>query len=391
MSIISSLVHATFVYTKSASNLPVKKAHIFEFYAAYLGFKSYAAMSAEITNIWRLKSAIPEKDVGSRNLNSRVDQLGHPANVASIIAISIQTELQKLLVVPCDWSIVIDILDLAVGGNKSFTEVSKADKDAIFQNLIRQSDAGDPNAKLLNFLWQYKAFELLFERECNGGGDGSAFEASEYWYKQRLKGETLTNAQTEWADNFEKSQRWKTRYQQLMTDFPLQLLGRPNVKNVFESKTEMNLCWQLNARTILETLHSALTFEQRLHPNEDDGELEFDPVYNNFKKPISTLLTDWHLLATVQEPEVATLLCHFELGIDPFNSWVLYYTGLLHGIDLTEGAWTAGRESDSDWDDWDYESATESEFEDGVELENISDSDKIRVKDLANTIYKLSN
>jgi hypothetical protein len=195
MSILSNAVHATFTSVREISDFPLKKSQVFELYAAYLGFKTYAALRAEITLQATLAAALKDRLLSGQRLKERAQKIAIPAEIAMFISNSIVTELSKLNTESFEFAKVIHHLGLAVLQSEH-SELTEAAERVLYQALLKQADSGDVCAKFLQFLWSLLSDESLEDF------DDEHLEGSEYWYKQRLKGVQLSAAQTEWADNF---------------------------------------------------------------------------------------------------------------------------------------------------------------------------------------------
>lgn len=343
MSVLSSAAFNTSKALQSQPN-PPKRSQIFELYAACLGFKTFAACKAASSHetFDKLKSVDPET-IRAR-LQQRLTELAIPSAFLEPLAKSIWRELQELQIsaphlVLGDAARYLSLLDGDV-------KLSSSQIESLKQQLKSMAVAGDADARLLYVLWHFS--ELSAEDEYDE--DLEEKDGSEYWYKQRLAGATLSSTATVWADAYERSLKDKQSLDQFIAAFPLSSLAIPNIQDVLDGSSSPNFSCSLSAYAVITSL------EQHYPPS---------PEY--------LMLMSWYHLLTIQNPAYGGLQTLFDESDNPIEQYAIYLFALECGIDISRGHyWLVNSDTGEEWDEY---GPAEPQGVDGVDLPTLNAAD----------------
>lgn len=343
MSVLSSAVFNTSKALQSQPN-PPKRSQIFELYAACLGFKTFAACKAASSHetFGKLKTVAPET-IRAR-LQQRLTELAIPSAFLEPLAKSIWRELQELQIsaphlVLGDAARYLGLLDGDV-------KLSSSQIESLKQQLKAMAEAGDANARLLYVFWHFSEWseENDYEEELEEN------DGSEYWYKQRLAGATLSSSATVWADAYERSLKDKQSLNQFIADFPLSSLAIPNIQDILNGSNGPNFSCSLSAHAVITSL------EQHYPPS---------PEY--------LMLTSWYQLSNVQNPSYGGLQSLFNELDNPVEQYAIYLFALDCGIDISRGHyWLVNSYTGEEWDEY---GPAEPQGFDGVDLPTLNAAD----------------
>lgn len=180
---IKKLAFAAQQQLQSATGIAFKRSHIYEFLAACFGFKSYAAMGAEVV----LMQHDVDREPPIRNaatIRRRCHELGYPSEAEAIVQKALEAFVTEQEIS------VIGLADLiAVLRDDEFIEPSPLLNDSL-ELLASQGVAQ-----------AHYALSLLYRPDDDGP------QGSEYWYEQEKGGRVLSGAEKEWADAHAQSIR----------------------------------------------------------------------------------------------------------------------------------------------------------------------------------------
>jgi hypothetical protein len=364
MSVLSNAVFNTNKALQSQPN-PPKRSQIFELYASCLGFKTFAACKAASSHetFDKLKSVAPET-IRAR-LQQRLTELSIPSAFLEPLAKSIWRELQELQtsapqLVLGDAARYLGLLDGDVN-------LSPSQIKSLKQQLKAMAEAGDANARLLYVLWQFS--ELSVEAEFDEDIEElDEDDGSEYWYKQRLAGATLSTTATEWADAYERSLKDKQSLEQFISAFPLSSLAIPNIQDILHDSNDPNFSCSLSAHAVITSL------EQYYPPS---------PEY--------LMLMSWYQLSNIQNPAYGSLQTLFNESGNLVEQYAIYLFALDCGVDISQGHyWLVNSNTGEEWDE---HGPAEPQGVDGVDLPTLNAADSqsaVAMKDRLIALHRQS-
>ncbi len=371
---MSELSNAAFA-TKALLNnhpTPPKRSQLFELYAAYLGFNSYAALQAANINLALQQLQQQDPKHAKRRLQKRLSELALPESLLVPLASSIAQQLAILASnapeVVCNKA----ALHLGLSHQLAGQPADKAN-DLLLQ-LKRLATAGNPQARLLFVLWQ------LAEAEDSGSDETEEVSrGSEYWYKQRLAGAVLSADAQRWADAFEQSLRREQPHSLLRQTFPLSSLALPNIRAVLSGREDADYCCSLAGEWIVWSLLECYGSGK----HSDDSDDEFYDLADEFGE-----LTPWLMLSYLQQPSYEHLYQLFEMLDDPVECYAIYLFGLANDIDLTlSNHWLVNMDTGGDWDE--HGPAGIAGYA-GLDLPRLSDEDKVKAEVIAERVIRLT-
>lgn len=346
MSVLSNAVFNTSKALQSQPN-PPKRSQIFELYASCLDFKTFAACKAASSHetFDKLKSVDPE-NIRAR-LQQRLTELAIPSAFLEPLAKSIWRELQELQIsaphlVLGDAARYLGLLDGDV-------KLSSSQIESLKQQLKSMAVAGDADARLLYVLWHFSelSVEAEFDEEIEELEEN---DGSEYWYKQRLAGATLSSTATVWADAYERSLKDKQSLDQFIAAFPLSSLAIPNIQDILDGSNGPNFSCSLSAHAVITSL------EQHYPPSKE---------YLN--------LTSWYQLSNIQNPAYGGLQSIFNESANPVEQHAIYLFALDCGIDISRGHyWLVNSYTGEEWDEY---GPAEPQGVNGVDLPKLKAAD----------------
>ena len=188
---------------------PLKRSHIYELLAAAFGYGSYAAFCADSVFV-RLPPSAPATAVDPAALELRCARLGHASSARSTAHwISDRLIAERLAAVRLQD--LVDALRTGPEDDWASDEVETDSRSKVNELLDALEDTGE--AGLEEFLIDsldsaagrshplaHYALALLY-RDQDVDEDLQP-QGSEYWHRQRLAGEALSAAATEWADEY---------------------------------------------------------------------------------------------------------------------------------------------------------------------------------------------
>lgn len=367
MSILSNAVFATSTSLKSQPNRP-SRSQLFELHAAYLGFDSYAALNA--SNLYvALQSLRQAEPAHARaRLRQRLKKLELPEELLVPLEHSIAQQLELLLpvypnLVFKDAARYLRLLECDI-------KFSPNQLSSLNQQLQAMANLGDADARLLSVLWQsfdpddigdfndrFDAYEV----------DKIEVEGSEYWYRQRLSGATLSAAANQWADAYEKT--LKTLVAEQIHSYPPEIyslisLAAPNIQAVMHGTEKPNFSCSLPAYEISERL-------ERIYP----------------PSPEYFALLPWYSLAAIQQSEYEQLQKLFEAFEEPEERHAIYLFGLANNVDISQdNNWLINSYTGKEWDE---DGPAELAGFDGVQLSKLTDQQHKKAQSMAERLAQL--
>jgi hypothetical protein len=424
MSILSNTVFATSTSLKSLSKSP-SRSQLFELYAAYLGCESYAALNA--SNLYeRLQSnRLADPVLARARLGQRLKKLGLPESMLAPLENSISKELQLLL--PVYSNLVFNDAARYLRLFESDTQFSPSQLSSLNQQLQSMARLDDADARLLSVLLQAFDPEDMDEDEF----DEDRVEGSEYWYRQRLLGATLSAAANEWADAFEKkcgaahkqsykldidpftanptgmreiegSEYW---YRQRLSGATLSAAAnewadayehklvaeakepcKPTSNSTTTCTPELYSLTSLASPNITALMHGTEkpNFSCSLPADEVIERLEnIYPINSGYSE-----LSTWHALNGIQQPEYRQLQDFFYACKEPEQCYAIYLFGLANGVDISiSDHWLINGDTGLEWDE---DGPAEVVGFDCVELPKITEPQRQNAQMMAERLMQLA-
>jgi len=207
MSHYSAIVYATNQYLKEKKLTPPKRSQTLELLAAYLGFKTYAALNTlGPTRQGELLTAHFNKIEAQSRVMARLSALQLP-------------------------------LSLGIPIGEAFAQAFKVCK-------LEPSERA-----LLDFIAACKSFE-----NSNNKAELED-QPSQYWYEQLQAGAAISQEAQKWADAYERQLSGASAKQAFVEGFRGIELAQPNVRAMVHGQIEPNRCYDLDAQEVLDLFH----------------------------------------------------------------------------------------------------------------------------------------
>lgn len=368
MSILSNAVFATSTSLKSLSKSP-SRSQLFELYAAYLGCESYAALNA--SNLYERLQSIRLADpvLARARLGQRLKKLGLPESMLAPLENSISKELQLLL--PVYSNLVFNDAARYLRLFESDTQFSPSQLSSLNQQLQSMARLNDADARLLSVLLQ--AFDPEDELDEDEYSEDRV-EGSEYWYRQRLSGATLSAAANEWADAFEHNLVAEAKEPSKPTSnststctpelYSLTSLASPNITALMHGTEKPNFSCSLPADEVIERLENIY------------------PINSGYAE-----LSPWYALNGIQQPQYRQLQDFFYAYKEPEECYAIYLFGLANRVDISRGDhWLINSDTGLEWDE---DGPAEVVGFDGVELPKITEPQRQNAQMMAERLIQL--
>lgn len=208
---IKDLAYRTQQRLADATAGSFKRSHVYELLAAAFGHGSYAAFCSDsvFTEV-RPSAPLPARD--STALKQRCDDLGYVSS-ADAIATELIDELQAARLAAIRIEDVVDALQAGPDGSWGWEDDDESEAEDSVRppaHALIDFEADEPPAFLLESLESaanrsnasaHYALALLY-RERDDRDEVLKPQGSSYWYQQRLSGEDLSPAASEWADTY---------------------------------------------------------------------------------------------------------------------------------------------------------------------------------------------
>ncbi|XQW84942.1 hypothetical protein ACOYR1_17745 [Thalassotalea piscium] len=333
------------------SKLPaIKKSHLYEAFASFCGFKSYAAFQAATVN------KIDDIELANRQCFERMQHIGFDASSALLICQQTQNlweqrnniSLAEIYAFYCTPAFE-DYIDAPHMFSALKTLAVSGDKDAILVGLVLCSQ----------ILAEYK------ENPDNRSG--------EYWYKKLIANQALSSFQQEVAEEYQQVQPYKVFLDTLVSELiesdkislPSPLVIRTLCRQ-FDDRRERH--WTHYFKNDYFHVQQAFAF---INHYKGDG-VDIIP---------ETLILDWQKAEVMVTPYRGDISETIEHSITNQEKWFWYYWGLAHDIDVTQDdLYAINADTGEDYDDCGPMAVSGYE---GIALPDISAAEKANAQKLA--------
>jgi len=343
---LKSIIFAAHSELKTA--IPsIKKSHLYEAFAAFCGFKSYAAFQV-VSNI-----SIEGLEFANRQCFERFQALGFDAGESLQVCQRIQQAWEQFNNITLD-----DIY--AFYAKASFEEALSATR--MLNALKSLIDENNAKAILVGLVI---AAQVLAEYEENPDN-----RSGEYWLNKKLANQTLNQLQSEVAEQFQKIVPYRkllTRILGKLENSNDTVLASPSIlKTICEQfDDDHKRCWSEyfsgEPYSVIEAIGYAL------HRHEAD------------ESPIPFYIhLDWVKAEMLAYPSREGVIEIIEAASNDEEKWFWYFVGLQHGIDVTQSNLRAiHADTGEDYDDYGPMDVVGDE---GLSLPAISDQIKVKLE-----------
>lgn len=333
----------------------IKKSHLYEAFAAFCGFKSYAAFQAS-TNI-----CIENHELANRRCFERVQGLGLDAGESLQVCQRIQQAWQQFNNITLD-----DVY--AFYAEASFEEALSATRMLnVLTSLIDENDAEAVIVALVI------AAQILAEYEENPDN-----RSGEYWYNKKLANQTLNELQSEVADQYQQI----VPYRELLTV----------ILRKFENSNDAVLPSPSMLKTISEQFgDNHKRYWSDYFSNEPYAVIEaigYALHCHDADEPVIPfyIYLDWIKAEMLVYPSRGGIIEIIEATNNEEEKWFWHLLGLQHNIDVTQSNLRAiHADTGEDYDDYGPMDVVGDE---GISLPIISDDSKLK---LENAVQKLTS
>lgn len=328
----------------------IKKSHLYEAFAAFCGFKSYAAF--QVASEYRVENL----EIANRQCFERLQVLDFDAGVSLQVCQQIQQAWEQFNIISLD-----DVY--AFYSEASFEKA--LGETRMLSVLTSFIDANDSEAILVGLV---VAATLLAEYE-----DNPYNRSGEFWYNKLLAGHSLNVIQSDVAEQYQQIVPYRELLTLVLKKFENSndaVLPIPSsLKPIYDQFGDGHShCWSGyfydDPYVVIEAIGYAL------HCHDED-----EPVISiNF-------YLDWLKAEMIVAPSREGLIEIIEATISETEKWFWYYVGLQDDIDVTKDCYRAiNADTGEDYDDYGPAVAV---GDDGVALPIISDDLKLKLKTVA--------
>lgn len=340
---IKTLAHLAQQSAAAAAGPAYKRSHFYELMAAAFGYSSYAALGADSVLLERNPPIAGSKVGRLAEVRLRCASLGYGDQVSEVVASVICGMLADQGVDVVRLNDLVELLREDSDECKWYLDqFRKAEngRSSVFKESLRSAaDRGSAPA--------HYAIALLTSYELpDDEGDG---DASAYWSRQRRAGVELSGAKAEWADECDRRDAIKSRYEQ-----------------------------HLRAAAALGCDHALVDAAEHFgDPTVFDSQLDLsdeDPFrMANLARSLKRPDQEKHWLTVAAEGGKIEAMQELIEGFDADDlsaCWKWLHLAKLHGTDLTESKYYAIHEDGSLYDD-DVGGPMYVDGRDGVQLERL--------------------
>lgn len=331
----------------------IKKSHLYEAFAAFCGFKSYAAF--QVASNFRVENL----ELANRQCFERLEGLGLGAMVALQVCQRMQQAWEQFNIISLD-----DVYEFYA--EASFEKaLSETRMLSVLTSFIEENDS---EAILVGLV---VAAELLAEYEENPDN-----RSGEFWYNKKLAGHTLTGLQSDVAHQYQQIVPYRELLSLILMKFENSngaILPSPSLlKPIYEQCGDSHkYCWSGyfsdEPYVVIEAIQYAL--------NWHDADESIIPFY---------IYLDWLKAEMIVTPSRLGLLETIQATSSEAEKWFWYYVGLQDDIDVTKDCYRAiNAYTGEEYDDY---GPVEVVGDDGVALPNISDDLKVKLENAARKV-----
>lgn len=328
----------------------IKKSHLYEAFAAFCGFKSYAA--------FQVASNVNVEDLELANIQcfERMEVLGFDAMESLQLCQRIQQVWEQFNSISLN-----DIYTFYAGA--SFEEALSATR--MLNVLTSQINENDSKAILVGLVI---AAQILAEYEENPDN-----RSGKYWYSKKLANHSLNGLQSEVAEQYQQI----APYRKLLTLLLEKLenshdavLPRPSsLKSVSEQFGENHkYCWSGYFSDEPYAVIESITYALDFHDKDE-------PVI-----PFSVFL-DWIKAEMLVSPSRDRLLEIIKAVKDDEEKWFWHFIGLQHDINITQNSYRLINAYTGN--EWDEDGPAVPEGDGGIAFPVISDDIKLKLENAA--------
>lgn len=331
----------------------IKKSHLYEAFAAFCGFKSYAAF--QVASNFKVENL----ELANRQCFERLEGLGLGARIALQVCQRIQQAWEQFNIISLD-----DVY--AFYAEASFEEALSETR--MLRDLTSFIDENDSEAILVGLV---VAAELLAEYEENPDN-----RSGEFWYNKKLAGHTLSSFQSDVADQYQKIVPYRELLSLILMKFENSngaVLPSPSLlKPIYEQCGDGHECYWSGyfsdePYVVIEAIGYALDWH--------DADESIIPFY---------IYLDWLKAEMIVTPSRQGLLETIQAISSEAEKWFWYYVGVQYGIDVTIDCYRAiNAYTGEEYDDY---GPVEAVGDDGVALPNISDDLKLKLENAAQKV-----
>jgi len=325
----------------------IKKSHLYEAFAAFCGFKSYAAFQTS-TNI-----CIENHELANRRCFERVQGLGFDAGESLQVCQRIQQAWEQFNIISLD-----DVY--AFYAEASFEEALSASR--MLNALTSLIDENDAEAVLVAIVIAAQILATYEENPDNRSG--------EYWYNKKLANQTINELQSEVAD----------QYQQIVPYRELLTLILRKVENSNDAV--------LPSPSILKTISEQFGDNRKRYwsdyfSNEPYAVIEaigYALHCHDADEPVIPfyIYLDWIKAQMLVYPSRERLIEIIEATNNKEVKWFWHLIGLQHNIDVTQSNLRAiHADTGEDYDDYGPMDVVGDE---GLSLPNIQNNRKAKLE-----------
>lgn len=253
MNMLSTHAYNISVKAKSLPNCTLSRSQFFELIAAYFGQQSYAALknAADPSKLDK-----PDQGEAYKRCIQKATILKQTEEVAAKLAHMVASELEFVNTSHADLiNLQVfnylhcnldegDSLDTLSSDHCFEFEGIKIDVPMLFKRLKKVSQDGNKESRLLEMLWLLAEYSIVYKND-----------ASEHWYKRKLAGDKLGEAQMQWADNYGCMLPAKQALEAFRAGTTVSDLATPNIEEILTTKDyslpKQSICYQLNADEII--------------------------------------------------------------------------------------------------------------------------------------------
>lgn len=331
----------------------IKKSHLYEAFAAFCGFKSYAAFQVA-TNF-----SVVNLERANRQCFERVLDLGFDAEESLQVCQRIQQAWEQFNIISLD-----DVY--AFYAEASFEEALSATR--MLNALTSLIDENDADAMLVGFVI---TAQILAEYEENPDN-----RSGEYWYNKKLVDQTLNQLQSEAADRYQKITPYRELFQHLLTIFDV------SEGPVLHCPRAIEAVCQMYDDSLVRQWTSY--FSDR--PSDVIDAIIYVLNHHESEQPIIPyhVYLDWIKAEMLLFADREGIVEIIEAAVDDEEKWFWHIVGLEQGIDVTASTLRAVHAyTGEDYDDYGPMSITGDE---GLSLPSISDNRKAKLQAQVNKI-----
>ncbi|MDN4502229.1 hypothetical protein QX776_07430 [Alteromonadaceae bacterium BrNp21-10] len=333
-----------------ATHSTIKKSHLYEAFASFCGFKSYAAFQAATV------IRVDDVELAKRQCLERMQGIGFDVGNALLICQSMENVWEQYDTISLD-----DIY--------SFYSEPSFEKEYLEKRILETLKSlivsGDSEAILMGVVF---TAQILAEYEENPDN-----RSGEYWYKKLLANEELSSMHREVAEEYQHI----LSYQEFFEFLRLELANN-SVITLPSPSIIKPICQQFD--------DGIMRRWSQYFKSECFEVLEAFEFFNYYKEPTNAplpekLVLDWQKAQAMIDPNRWTIAGIIEGSTSNKEKWFWYYWGLEHSIDVTQdNLYAINADTGAEYDDY---GPMDVAGDEGIKLPRISAKDKSRSQNLS--------